>query len=331
MLKAEVLGRPAEDNALWVSADSGQGQTRLLLDCGEDTLDALPLSEVQAVDHLLFSHLHMDHVAGFDTFFRANFDRTGRENHIWGPPGTARILWHRFQGYWWNYAPELHATWHVHDVDGREVRTFRFEAREAFEVMHEEGTRPLHGPLLTTAEASVEAIPLGHHGLSLGYVVREPERVAVDPAQLAALGLKGGPWLAQLKAGATGLLDVHGTPLDAGELAARLLRRQTGQSLAYLTDFLLDEAEQGRLAPLLAGVGTLYAEAQYTPEDAALAARHQHTTVTQVASLARAAGVRELCLLHLSRRYGPGRWPELLGAARSIFPGTRFPAGWLEE
>ncbi|GAA5532190.1 MBL fold metallo-hydrolase [Deinococcus aluminii] len=330
MLKVQVLGHPTGDNALWVTADSGQGQTRLLLDCGEDTLDALPLAEIQAIDHLLFSHLHMDHVAGFDTFFRANFDRTTRENHIWGPPGTARILWHRFQGYWWNYAPELHATWRVHDVDGEEIRTFRFEAREAFETMHEEGTRPLHGPLLTTAEASVEAIPLKHHGLSLGYVVREPQRVTVDAGQLGALGLKGGPWLARLKAGAKGSLDVHGTPYAADDLAARLLRRHTGQSLAYLTDFLLDGAEQGRLAPLLAGVDTLYAEAQYAPEDAALAGRHQHTTVTQVAALALAAGVRELCLLHLSRRYGPGRWPDLLNAARSIFPSTHFPAGWVE-
>ncbi|EYB67512.1 ribonuclease Z [Deinococcus phoenicis] len=331
MLKAEVLGRPAEDNALWVTADSGQGQTRLLLDCGEDTLDALPLSEVQAIDHLLFSHLHMDHVAGFDTFFRANFDRMGRENHIWGPPGTARILWHRFRGYWWNYAPELQATWRVHDVDGREVRTFRFEAHEAFEGMHEEGTRPLQGPLLTTAEASVEVIPLKHHGLSLGYVVREPERVTVDAGQLAALGLKGGSWLAQLKAGARGRLDIQGITHNADELAARLLRREPGQRLAYLTDFLLDGAEQDRLASLLAGVDTLYAEAQYAPEDAALAARHQHTTVTQTAALARAAGVRTLCLLHLSRRYRPGHWPELLQAAQAIFPATRFPGEWLEE
>lgn len=325
-----MLGAPTRDNALWVTADSGQGQTRLLLDCGEDTLDGLPLAEIQATDHLLFSHLHMDHVAGFDSFFRATFDRTTRPNHIWGPLGTARILWHRFQGYWWNYAPELHATWYVHDVDSAEVRTFRFEAHEAFEEMHGAGTRPLAGPLLTTPEVSVEVLPLSHQGLCLGYVLREPDRVTVDPARLTALGLKGGPWLAQLKAGGTGTLDVHGVPHDAEALRAHLLRREAGESAAYLTDFLLNAAEQARLAPLLTGVGTLYAEAQYAPEDADLAARHEHTTVTQVAALARAAGVRNLCLLHLSRRYGRGRWPELLGAARSIFPDTHFPAGWLD-
>ncbi|MFC6750295.1 MBL fold metallo-hydrolase [Deinococcus aquaticus] len=97
MLRTRVLGRPAEDNALWVVADSGQGQTRLLLDCGAHVLDGVPFAEVQATDHLLFSHLHMDHVGGFDDFFRATFDRPA-PTHAWGPPGTARILGHRFQG-----------------------------------------------------------------------------------------------------------------------------------------------------------------------------------------------------------------------------------------
>ncbi|WP_102126905.1 MBL fold metallo-hydrolase [Deinococcus planocerae] len=331
MLKAQVLGRPAEDNALWVTADTGQGQTRLLLDCGARTLDTLPFAEVRAVDHVLFSHLHMDHVAGFDSLFRATFDLPGRENHVWGPPGTARILSHRFRGYWWNHAPELSGRWYVHDVDGREIRSFRFELREAFEVAHEESTRPVNGPLFTTPEVSVEAVPLRHQGVCLGYVVREPERVSVDPGALQTLGLRGGPWLAALKAGATGTLDVHGTPHDAEELRARLLRRQPGGSLAYLTDFLLDAAEQARLAPLLAGVGTLYAEAQYLPEDADLARRNDHTTATQVAALARAAGVGQLCLLHLSRRYRAQRWPEFLAAARAIFPATHFPAGWPDE
>ncbi|MDB5046589.1 MAG: ribonuclease, partial [Deinococcus sp.] len=90
-------------------------------------------------------------------------------------------------------------------------------------------------------------------------------------------------------------------------------------------------AEQERLAPKLAGVQTLYMEAQYLPEDAALAERHQHTTVEQGAALAAAAGVENLVLLHLSRRYRPERWPEFLAAARAIFPATEFPAGWLEN
>ncbi|GGL12360.1 ribonuclease Z [Deinococcus radiotolerans] len=323
-----MLGRPAEDNALWVTADSGQGRTRLLLDCGAHVLDTLPFAEVQATDHLLLSHLHMDHVGGFDDFFRATFDRAA-PTHAWGPPGTARILGHRFQGFWWNHAPDLRGQWVVHDVHDTHVRSYRFDAREAFATAHEAGTRTHGGTILTTAEVSVQAVPLEHHGRSLGFILREPDRERVNTAALAGLGLRPGPWLAALKGGAKGDLDVNGQVHHADALRAALMERERGESLAYLTDFLLDDAQQARLAPVLRGVQTLYAEAQYAPEDQDLATRHQHTTVTQVATLAYVAGIPALTLLHLSRRYRPEQWPAMLTAAQAIHPATGFPDGWL--
>lgn len=328
MLSAAVLGQPTRDNALWVTADSGKGQTRLLLDCGGHTLDTLPLHEVQATDHLLFSHLHMDHVAGFDDFFRVNFDRQSRENHLWGPPGAAQILAHRLQGYWWNHAPQLRATWRIHEVDDAAVHTWRFELHEAFEIAHDEGRTPRTGPLIETPHLRVDAVPLQHQGPCLGYVLREPGRVNVDPAGLTRLDLTPGPWLAALKAGAEEV-EIAGERRPAAPLRAELLREEAGDSLAYLTDFLLDEAELDRLAPLLAGVRTLYLEAQYAPADADLAARNHHTTTEQGATLAARAGAQELVLLHLSRRYREADWREMLRAAQAIFPAARFAESWL--
>ena len=328
MLRANVLGQPTQDNALFVTADSGNGQTRLLLDCGGHTLGALPLCEVQATDHLLFSHLHMDHVAGFDDFFRVNFDRQTRENHLWGPPGAAQILAHRLRGYWWNHAPQMQATWRIHEVDDAAVHTWRLELHEAFEVAHDEGRAPRSGPLIRTPQVSVDAVPLQHQGPCLGYVLREPGRVNVDAAALSRLGLTPGAWLAALKAGAEHV-DIAGERRPAAPLRAELLREEAGDSLAYLTDFLLNEGELARLARLLAGVQTLYLEAQYAPADAALAARHHHTTTEQGATLAARAGAQDLVLLHLSRRYREADWREMLRAAQTIFPAARFPGGWL--
>lgn len=329
MLQAQVLGRPAEDNALWVTAGSGQGLTRLLLDCGAATLTTVPFAELHAVDHLLFSHLHMDHVGGFDDFFRATFDRTSQENHVWGPPGTAQILSHRFQGYWWNFAPGLRGTWLVHDVSADDVQSVRFEAHEAFAVMHRAGSCGHQGTIIQTPEVRVEVVTLRHHGPSLGFILREPERLVVDREALSGSGLRPGPWLAQLKNGVSGEIEIQGALLDATELRARLLRREAGDSLAYFTDFLLDDPELRRLSAALRGVHRLYAEAQYAPEDAALAQRHHHTTVDQVARLAVAARVEHLTLLHLSRRYPPDRWEELLDAARQLFAPATFPDGWI--
>ena len=54
---------------------------------GTVALDALAPSEIKATEQLFFSHLHMDHVGGFDTFFRSNFDRAGPARDA---VGTAR-------------------------------------------------------------------------------------------------------------------------------------------------------------------------------------------------------------------------------------------------
>ena len=36
---------------------------------------------------------------GFDSFFRATYNRASKPVNVWGPPQTARILHHRFQGF----------------------------------------------------------------------------------------------------------------------------------------------------------------------------------------------------------------------------------------
>src|SRR5262249_10927839 len=110
-LRFQVLGGPCRDNALLVRIDSGQGVSRLLFDCGDGCLWDLPFGEVQAIDHLFFSHLHMDHIGGFDTFFRSPFGRTGKVNHVWGPPRTAEVLHHRFRGCLWNMRQGWEARW----------------------------------------------------------------------------------------------------------------------------------------------------------------------------------------------------------------------------
>ncbi len=141
-LSFQVLGDAGRDNALLVTVDSGQAVSRLLFDCGEGCLSAVPFVGVQAIDHLLFSHLHMDHVAGFDAFFRCVYGRTDRPNHAWGPPGTGDILHHRFRGFLWNLVAGQRAAWHVHDLHPGRVETRPFELAEAFAHAHPEGGGP---------------------------------------------------------------------------------------------------------------------------------------------------------------------------------------------
>lgn len=329
-LHHEILGAPGRDNALLVTVDTGHASTRLLFDCGADCLAGKSFAEVQAIDELLFSHLHMDHVGGFDDFFRQCFGRDARPNRIWGPPDTARILGHRFRGFLWNLYEDLRATWLVADIGADAVRTTRYELAEGFEIAHPAGEAPFTGTILAREGFSVAAIHLDHRTPSMGYLVREPVRRNIDPGRLAASGLRPGPWLQALH-GATppgAVIDVDGRACGIDALRRDLLRDSPGASIAYLTDFRLSEEALPALAAWLAGCTTLVCESSYRHADADVAMRHRHMTTRLTATLAREAQVGELVLIHLSDRYGEEEWLAMLDEARAVFPATTLPPHW---
>lgn len=326
-----VLGGMGKDNALLVVIDSGQATERLLFDCGEGCLAELASGEVQSIDHLFFSHLHMDHAAGFDSFFRRTFNRVKRPNRIWGPPGTARILHHRFRGFLWNLHEQMAGSWRVHDVDRGKTHTARFELHEAFETLHDEGAQPHEGMILEGAGYTVEAMTLDHRTPVLGYVVREKKRLNVDMAQLAMRGLEPGPWLECVKNppdGAPEIIGPDGIARPVDELRQELLIETPGEAIAYLTDFLLDGPTMELLAGALHGCRTVVCSVPYRQADHALAAQNHHLTAVQAATLAKRAKIEELVLFHLSDRYDRAQWAAILQEARDVYPGARYPRRW---
>lgn len=330
-LQYRVLGAPGRDNALLVHIDSGQGVERLLFDCGEGCLSTLSYAEIADLDHLFFSHLHMDHVGGFDTFFRSTFNRETKPNRIWGPPGTAEILQHRFRGFLWNLHGEMTAAWRVTDIAPAQLQTTRFELREAFVLGHAEGVQSVDGIVHRGEGYAVEALTMDHRTPSLAFVVREHPRRNVDLARLAALGLHPGAWMKELKNAQSAVERIHvdGVERSLAELRAQLVVETPGPAVAYLSDFLLDEASMELLGERLRGVRTLVCEAQYRHADLDLAQRNFHLTSVLAAQLAARAQVGELVLFHLSDRYERADWLAMLREAREIFPAARFPENWL--
>jgi len=330
-LHYKVLGEPTCDNALFVQIDSGQSVESLLFDCGEDTAKSLTSSQRLGIDHLFFSHLHMDHVAGFDSYFRCVYDRVSKPNHIWGPPGTARILQHRMQGFEWNLAAQMTGTWRVHDLHPSSLQTTRLELREAFATAHREQDSASHSPLLRGCGYRVDALTMDHNTPSLAYLVREDERSNVESSRLQQLGLRPGPWVKTLKDPSIAHVVIDGIQHDAAPLREKLITRTPGESLAYLTDFLLNEASQERLAPLLSNCDTLICESQYRHTDLELAIKNFHMTSVQAAMLAKHCNARKLVLIHISERYEKNAWFDLLADARAIFSETYFPEHWPKQ
>lgn len=333
----QVLGRPGADNAVLLTVDTGQATHPLLFDCGEGVLDSLRIGQVQSVEHLAFSHFHMDHVCGFDSFFRHNYNRPEGLIRIWGPAGTRSHLHHRFLSFCWNLHREQPGEWVVSERDGERVAGSRFFTREAFATAHDLPERCVPdptGPIYESPAFRLEAIELPHRDIvSLGYRVSESDRVNVSPEALRELGWEPGPWLQSL----TDASVPADRPVKAGresrttgELRESLLTRSPGEAVAVLTDFSVLPGQPGweSLVAWLAGVGTLICECQYGDADRRLAEQNGHMTTCLVGRLAREAGVKRLVLQHLSRRYSREQWIEMRDEARTEFPGAEFPPEW---
>lgn len=329
----DILGAPGKDNAALVRVNTGQCSYRLLFDCGEMCLASVGLAEIQAIDHLLFSHLHMDHVGGFDSFFRAVFNRDTRPNLIWGPPDTARLMGYRLAAYQWNFAFRLAAVWTINDIYPDHIDRWDYLAREAFGQPRAVGSIPSAGTIITNPDFTVTALAMDHLTPSMAYIVREQPRTNVDTDRMVALGLAPGAWLRVLKghvADPGPQIESAGRAFDLANLRAELLVSSPGASFAYLTDFLMDEAAIARLQPVLAGCQTVVCECSYTNADRELAERYHHMYPAAVAEMARQCGIGQLILFHVSDRYRPAVWQEILAETRAGFANTHFSQSWQE-
>ena len=267
-------------------------------------------------------------MAGFDSFFRANYNRP-EPVHVWGPLGTIKIMHHRFRGFWWNLHRGQPGIWNIHEIADKSVRAARFRTSQAFEKRENLDSQTRNGgPVLDDPDFTVAAIRLEHHGPSLGYLVREKDRLNVDPARLRAAGYAPGPWIQTMKDHETGFVEIAGTQHEIPRLREQLLVESKGESIAYLTDFLLDTKAKKRLVEWMAGCDVVVCEAQYRHEDHELAERNCHATTKLVAELAAEAKIGQLELFHLSERYEMQDWLAMLTEAREIFPNTCFPGHW---
>ncbi len=326
-----ILGQPGRDNALFVEIDTGQAVHRLLFDCGEACLRDVPISKIQAVDAVFFSHFHIDHVAGFDTFLRHNYCREEQPVEIYGPLGVQEIIRHRLQGVTWNLVDDLSGEFLVHEIASTHVSTSQILTCEGFAVVHAGQERPLDGLVVDAADYTVEVRLMDHDVPSAAYLVREKPRHNIDTDKLANLGLVPGPWLKTVKApdADTSLtLEFAGRRYSIGELQEQLLVRSLGDSIAYLTDFRLDPTSEDRLVEMLDGCQTIVCENNFRNADRELAMRSYHMVSGDVARLASRVGSERLILFHLSDRYSEQEWRDQLAEVRAVFPATDFPDSW---
>ena len=261
---------------------------RFLIDCGEGTQRQILRSGLgfRRLDKILLTHGHLDHILGLAGLL-STYVRWGatEQIEIWGGESTLDRVESLI------YGVVLRGANPPVDIQLYEIKP---------------------GTLMEDENFELSAFPVEHRGPDcFGFCFAQKPRRPFLNDRAEALGVPQGPERRRLGLGQPVLLpegrliqpdDVLGDPI-------------AGVKLCLTGDLGSTEG----LARFVEGADVLVSEATYLEYEADLARQFGHITAREAAELARATGVRNLILTHVSRRY---RERDIAAEAQEIFPAT---------
>jgi ribonuclease Z len=261
---------------------------RFLIDCGEGTQRQILQSGIgfKRMNRVLITHGHLDHILGLagllSTFMR------------WETIDKLEI----YGGQW--------ALDRIHDL------IYGIVLRGAKPPMDLQFLQINPGLIFDEDNFTITAFPVWHRGPDcFGYLFEEKTHRPFLPEKAEELAIPPGPWRRDLVNGKSITLP-DGRRIHPDQV---LGEERPGTRLAHVGDV-------GRINELISAVkdvDALIIEATYLQEEAEMADQFAHLTARQAAELAATAGVKQLILTHISRRY---RERDVLAEAQEIFPNT---------
>jgi ribonuclease Z len=261
---------------------------RFLIDCGEGTQRQILQSGIgfKRLNRVLITHGHLDHILGLagllSTFMR------------WDTIDKLEI----YGGQW--------ALDRIHDL------IYGIVLRGAKPPMDLQLLQIDPGLIFDEDNFTVTAFPVWHRGPDcFGYLFEEKTHRPFLPEKAEELAIPPGPWRRDLVNGKSITLP-DGRLIHPDQV---LGEERPGTRLAHVGDV----GRTNELTSAVRDVDALIIEATYLQEEAEMADQFAHLTARQAAELAAGAGVKQLILTHISRRY---REREVLAEAQAIFPNT---------
>jgi ribonuclease Z len=264
-------------------------QYRFLLDCGEGTQRQILRSGLgfKRLETVLLTHGHLDHILGLGGLVStlARWENLDRLDVYGGKATLARVSELLYRVVFAGHRPPIDLG--LHAIEPGDV-------------------------ICADDKFSLTAFGVSHRGPdNLGYLFEERPHRPFLAEKAEALGVPFGPERAKLVRGeAVALPD--GRVVHPEEVLGEAL---AGTKYVHIGDI----GRTDNLIEVVRDADCLVMESTYLDEEAEMAAEFGHMTAARAAAFARDAGVKNLILTHLSRRYSER---DIRNEARAIFPNT---------
>lgn len=267
-----------------------------LFDCGEATQHQILHTSIKPrrIEKIFITHLHGDHIYGLPGLLSSRSFQGGESLvTVYGPAGIKEFI----------------------EMSLKISKSYLKYPIEIIEI--EEGV------IFEDDQFTVEARLLEHGIPSFGYRVVEKDRPGTLLAdKLAAAGVKPGPDYKKIKNGEKVNL-VDGRVIDPEEFVGPA---QKGRIVTILGDTRVCQ----NAVILAKDSDLLIHEATFSADEEALAHEYFHSTTLQAADTAVKAGVKKLCLTHISSRYDRNDWKQLEAEAGKVFSNTVISEDFME-
>ncbi|WP_395318962.1 ribonuclease Z [Fructilactobacillus frigidiflavus] len=261
-----------------------------LFDCGEGTQQQILRSTLKPrkINKIFITHLHGDHIFGLPGLLSSRSFQGGNEPlTVYGPKGIKEFI---------------------------QVSLRISQTKLGYKINYVELDES--GIIFEDQKFTVIAAQLDHQVESWGYRVVEhshPGELMVD--KLRADEIPAGPVYGKLKNGETVTLP-DGRVINGKEYIGPA---QKGRIVTILGD----TRKTPNIATLSQNANVVVHESTFGKGEAKLARNYYHSTNVQAAIMAKANGVQQLLLTHISARYTAKMARELQKQAREIFPKTK--------